>query len=61
MISKRELIFTLCFAFIFIVAMVWSYRKDAMINNIHFKGVSKVLLLIIAAFVGIFIFVKTRH
>lgn len=61
MFSTGKLLFALCFVLVFIGAMVWSYRKDATLNNIHFKGASKGLLLIILIIVGIFIFVKTRH
>ena len=50
MFSKGQLIFGLIFAIVFILFMVWSYRKDVKLHQIYYKNVWVVAL-------GIFIVV----
>lgn len=61
MLSTGKIIFAVCFAAVFIVAMVWSYNKDSFSNRIHFKGASKTLAIILLLFIVMFLFVKMRH
>jgi uncharacterized membrane protein YtjA (UPF0391 family) len=61
MFTKGQLIFTLIFIVIFIIGMVWSYRKDAFLIKLHFKGASKTLLVIGILLIVLFLFVKMRH
>jgi hypothetical membrane protein len=61
MFTKGQLIFTLFFIVVFIIGMVWSYKKDAFLNKLHFKGVSKTLLVIAILLIALFLFVKMRH
>ncbi len=61
MFTTGKIIFALTFFIVFLIAMIWSYKKDAPLNKIHFGGTSKVLLIIIFLFTAIFIFVKLRH
>lgn len=50
MFSRGQLIFGLIFAIVFIILMVWSYRKDIKLHQIYYKNVWVVAL-------GIFIVV----
>lgn len=61
MFTTGRLFFTLAFVIVFVAGMVWSYRKDAFSNKIHFGGTSKILLAIILTLCFIFLFVKMRH
>jgi len=61
MFTKGQLIFTLFFLVVFIVGMIWSYKKDAFLNKLHFKGASKTLLVIGILLIALFLFVKMRH
>lgn len=61
MLSSGKIIFAVCFAVVFIAAMIWSYNKDSFSNKAHFKGASKTLAIIILVFIVLFLFVKMRH
>jgi len=60
-LSSGKIIFAICFAVVFIIAMIWSYRKDNFYDSIHFKGASRALIVIIVVFAAMFLFVKMRH
>lgn len=61
MLTTGKMIFAAIFVVVFIVAMLWAYRKDSFINKIHFKGASKVLVITILVLLLMFIYVKMRH
>lgn len=61
MLTTGKMIFAAVFVVVFIVAMLWAYRKDSFINKIHFKGASKVLVITILVLLLMFIYVKMRH
>ena len=61
MFTKGQLIFSLFFLVVFIIAMVWAYKKDSFLNKLHFKGASKTLLVIGILLLVLFLFVKMRH
>lgn len=39
MFSKGQLIFGAIFAFVFIIAMIWSYRKDIKLHKYYYKNI----------------------
>jgi len=49
MFSKGQLIFGLIFAIVFIILMVWSYRKDVKLHRLYYKNVWIVALGIFLA------------
>ena len=48
MFSTGQLIFTICFAVVFIAALIYTYRKDLKLHKQYYKGTVWVLL----AFIG---------
>lgn len=61
MFTTGKLIFALSFLVIFIVAMLWSYKKDSFSDKIHFKGASKTLIIIILVLLLLIAYVKMRN
>jgi hypothetical protein len=61
MLTTGKMIFAGCFVLVFIVGMVWSYKKDSFTNKMHFKGASKILVITILVLLLLFIYVKMRH
>jgi hypothetical protein len=61
MFTTGKLVFAIGFTIVFVLGMIWSYKKDSFSNKIHFKGAFKVLITIILTMLVLFIFVKTRH
>jgi len=57
MLTTGKIVFAVVFVVIFIIAMLWSYRKDSFTDKIHFKGASKTLLVIIFILLLMFLFV----
>ena len=53
MFSKGQLIFAACFVVAFVLAMIWSYRKDIKIHRKHYKNT---FIIIISLFLIIAIF-----
>jgi len=39
MFSKGQLIFGAIFTFVFIIAMIWSYRKDIKLHKYYYKNI----------------------
>lgn len=50
MFSQGQLIFAVCFFIAFVIAMIFSYRKDIKTHKIFYKGNYKILI-------GFFIFI----
>jgi len=53
MFSSSQKIFAILFAIVFIIILVWSYRKDLKLHQIHYKRVWIVglgIVLVFAAF-----------
>ena len=42
--SKGQLIFALVFFVVFVIIMVFAYRKDRALSRIHYKGVIYIFL-----------------
>lgn len=61
MFTTGKIIFAGAFFIVFVIVMLWSYKKDKQINKIHFSGASKTLLYIVLVLVLLFLFVKMRH
>jgi len=60
--TKGQIIFTISFVVVFIAGLVWSYRKDKIINTQHFKGVAlKLIITIIGLYSLIFLILKLMH
>jgi magnesium-transporting ATPase (P-type) len=53
MFSKGQLIFAAVFATVFIILMVWSYRKDIKLHQMYYK---KVWLVALGIFLVITLF-----
>ncbi len=61
MFTTGNIYFATFFLIVFIIGMIWAYRKDSVLSKIHFKGSYKILLVVGAVFVLLFMFVKMRH
>jgi hypothetical protein len=61
MLTTGKMIFAAFFVLVFVLAMLWAYRKDSFINKMHFKGASKILVITILVLLLMFIYVKMRH
>ena len=57
MFSQGQLVFAALFFISFVIAMVYSYRKDLRLHEIYYKGNYKVLIGFIV-FIGILFFIK---
>lgn len=55
MFSKGQFIFGGIFLFVFIIIMVFSYRKDIGIHKIYYRGNYKVLLAFLLFIIILFI------
>jgi hypothetical protein len=61
MFTTGQIIFATLFLIIFVVGMLWSYKKDSFSNTMHFKGASKILWIVGIAFLLLVFYVKVRH
>lgn len=61
MFTTGRIIFTITFIAVFILVIIYSYRKDFAVNRIHFKGNIWILVFIILIFSALFLVVKLRH
>ncbi|WAC01832.1 hypothetical protein N7U66_18445 [Lacinutrix neustonica] len=57
MFSTGQLIFAICFAVVFITALIYTYRKDLRLHKMYYKGTIWVLLAFIA-FIGLIAAIK---
>lgn len=60
MFTTGRLIFALSFVLVFVIGLVWSYRKDKAVNRIHFRQSYKVLIGILLFVSVLFLIVKMR-
>ncbi|AWG23481.1 hypothetical protein FFWV33_19060 [Flavobacterium faecale] len=44
MFSSGQLVFAVCFFVAFVIAAIYSYRKDLALHKVYYKGNYKVLL-----------------
>ncbi len=61
MFSRGQLIFALLFFLLFLVGIIWAYRKDKGDNKTLFKGSYKVLLFVLFIFFALYGLVKLKH
>jgi hypothetical protein len=59
--SSGQVIFALSFLIVFIVLMVFAYKKDAAVSRIHYKGAYKVLVAIAVVFVLVYGLIRALH
>jgi hypothetical protein len=57
MFTTGQWIFAACFFVIFIIAMIFSYRKDARLHSIFYKGNYKILIAFLL-FIGLLFVIK---
>ena len=55
-ITPGHWIFAALFTVVFLVGLVWSYRKDGEVHRLHFGGSFRILLGIVVLLFVIFIF-----
>lgn len=60
MFTTGRIIFVSIFLVTFVIGMVWSYKKEKSISQIHFKKSYKILIALILFLVIQFIIVKIR-
>ena len=56
--SPGQIAFVIFFVVLFIVAQIWSYRKDKSTNGKYYSGAWKVLIALIAVLVSLFFIMK---
>ena len=61
MFSRGQLIFALIFFLLFLVGIIWAYKKDKGDNKVLFKGSYKVLLFALFIFLALYGIVKLKH
>ena len=44
MFSQGQLVFAVCFFVVFVIVMIFAYRKDANLHKIFYKGNYKILI-----------------
>ncbi len=59
--SKGQIIFALSFFVVFVVVMIWAYRKDKLVTRQHYRGAIYILLGIIAFLLIYRVLVKILH
>ena len=57
MFSRGQLIFAICFVVVFIIAIIYTYRKDLKLHKQHYKGTVWVLLAFVG-FIGLIAAIK---
>ncbi|WP_264618930.1 hypothetical protein [Flavobacterium sp. 7A] len=57
MFSSGQLIFAVCFFIAFVIAAIYSYRKDTALHKIYYKGNYKVLIGFLI-FIGLLFVIK---
>ncbi len=61
MFTTGRIIFTISFALIFIIGLVFSYKKDKNNTQFHYKKNYLILLGIIGILTLLYLIVKIRH
>lgn len=58
MFTTGRIIFVVFFILVFVVGLMWSYRKEAKLNKLHYRNTYKVLIALILFLILQFIIVK---
>lgn len=61
MFTTGRIIFVCVFVLVFVAGLIWSYRKDRAVNQIHFKKTYKILIGLAVLLLLQFIIVKMRN
>ena len=61
MLTPGRIWFVAIFSLAFIVMLVWSYRKEARLNKLHFKRAYLVIIALVLFLVVQFLIVKMRQ
>jgi hypothetical protein len=59
--TTGRLVFVAIFVTVFLLVLIWSYRKEASLNKVHFQKVYRVLLTILLVFLALFLIVRLRR
>jgi hypothetical protein len=57
MFSQGQLVFAGLFFIVFIIAMIYAYRKDVKLHNLFYKGSYKILIAFVI-FIGLLFVIK---
>jgi len=57
MFSQGQLVFAGFFFIVFVIAMIYAYRKDVKLHNLFYKGSYKILIAFVL-FIGILFVIK---
>jgi hypothetical protein len=60
MFSTGRIIFVIVFVFVFVGGLIWSYRKDKEVSDIHFRKAYKILIALLLFIILQFIIVKMK-
>lgn len=61
MFTPGRIWFVAIFVVAFIIMLIWSYRKEARLNKIHFRRAYLVIIALLAFLVVQFLIVKMRQ
>ena len=55
MFSTGQLVFAACFVVVFVVALIFMYRKDGVLHKKYYKGSYRILLVFLAFIAMLFL------
>lgn len=61
MFTTGRIIFVVAFVLVFVAGLIWSYRKDRAVSQIHFKKTYKILIGLLLLLLLQFLIVKMRN
>jgi F0F1-type ATP synthase assembly protein I len=56
--SSGQIGFIIFFIVTFVVGLIWAYSKDKIINSKYYPGAWKMIIYVIAGFIGLFLMIK---
>jgi len=59
-VGKGHWIFALIFFLVFIVGMIWAYRKDKPVNKTHYKRAYMLIFVVVLILFLVYTFVKLK-
>jgi len=60
MFSTGRIVFVIVFVLVFVAGLVWSYRKERGVREMHFKHAYKIVIALVLFLILQFIIVKIR-
>jgi heme/copper-type cytochrome/quinol oxidase subunit 2 len=61
MFTTGRIVFVAIFVLVFVAGLIWSYRKEKAVSQVHFKKTYKILLGLVGLLILQFLIVKIRH